>query len=103
MRLACTNDAKIADSFEMLPINQNALGAASEVATQANGWEVVAQSGRVDPLERPQCCLALTMANGLSCPVVVHRFDHDLPTSSPCKSTIHPQQWSTTEYQNPSG
>jgi DNA invertase Pin-like site-specific DNA recombinase len=55
--------------------------AAIEVAAQANGWEIVARfvdegvSGRVDPLERPQCLLALTMAKRLACPVVVHRLD----------------------------
>jgi DNA invertase Pin-like site-specific DNA recombinase len=55
--------------------------AAIEVAAQANGWEIVARyvdegvSGSVDPLERPQCFQALTMAKRLSCPVVVHRLD----------------------------
>jgi DNA invertase Pin-like site-specific DNA recombinase len=55
--------------------------AAIKIAAQANGWEVVAQftdegvSGSVDPMERPQCRLALAMAKGLGCPVIVHRLD----------------------------
>lgn len=55
--------------------------AAIRIAAEANGWEVVAQftdegvSGSIDPLERPQCRLALAMAKGLGCPVVVHRLD----------------------------
>lgn len=55
--------------------------AAIKIAAEANGWEIVAQftddgvSGSVDPLERPQCRLALAMAKGLDCPVVVHRLD----------------------------
>lgn len=55
--------------------------AAIEVAAQANGWEIVARyvdegvSGSVDPLQRPQCRLALAKAKALSCPVVVHRLD----------------------------
>lgn len=55
--------------------------AAIKIAAEANDWDIVAQfidegvSGSVDPLERPQCRLALAMAKGLSCPVVVHRLD----------------------------
>lgn len=55
--------------------------AAIGIAAETHGWEVVAQftdegvSGSVDPLERPQCRLALAMAKGLGCPVVVHRLD----------------------------
>ncbi|NMZ78967.1 recombinase family protein [Pseudomonas mandelii] len=55
--------------------------AAIKVAAEANGWEIVAQftdegvSGSIDPMERPQCRLALAMAKGLECPVVVHRLD----------------------------
>lgn len=55
--------------------------AAIKIAAEANGWEVVAKftdegvSGSIDPLERPQCRLALAMAKGLDCPVVVHRLD----------------------------
>jgi hypothetical protein len=55
--------------------------AAIKIAAEANGWEIVAQftdegvSGSIDPLERPQCRLALAMAKGLDCPVVVHRLD----------------------------
>lgn len=55
--------------------------AAIEVAAAANGWEIVARftdegvSGSVDPMERPQCRLALAMAKGLGCPIVVHRLD----------------------------
>ncbi|WP_256346410.1 recombinase family protein [Pseudomonas tolaasii] len=55
--------------------------AAIRIAAEANGWEIVAQftddgvSGSIDPLERPQCRLALAMAKGLVCPVVVHRVD----------------------------
>ncbi len=55
--------------------------AAIKIAAEANGWEIVAQftdegvSGSIDPLERPQCRLALAMAKGLDCPVVVHRVD----------------------------
>lgn len=55
--------------------------AAIRIAAEANGWEIVAQftdeavSGSVDPLERPQCRLALNMAKSLACPVVVHRLD----------------------------
>lgn len=55
--------------------------AAIKIAAEANGWEIVAQftdegvSGSVDPSERPQCRLALAMAKGLNCPIVVHRLD----------------------------
>lgn len=55
--------------------------AAIKIAAEANGWEVVAEftdegvSGSIDPLARPQCRLALIMAKGLDCPVVVHRLD----------------------------
>lgn len=55
--------------------------AAVRIAAQANGWEIVAEftdqgvSGSVDPLERPQCRLALAMAKGLGCPIIVHRLD----------------------------
>ena len=55
--------------------------AAIKIAAEANGWEIVAEftdqgvSGSVDPLERPQCKLALAMANRLGCPIVVHRLD----------------------------
>ncbi|WP_458238345.1 recombinase family protein [Pseudomonas sp. P5_A2_2] len=55
--------------------------AAIKIAAEANGWEIVAEftdhgvSGSVDPLERPQCRLALAMAKGLGCPIVVHRLD----------------------------
>lgn len=55
--------------------------AAIKIAAEANGWEIVAQfidegvSGSIDPLERPQCRLALAIAKGLACPVVVHRLD----------------------------
>jgi DNA invertase Pin-like site-specific DNA recombinase len=55
--------------------------AAIKIAAEANGWTIVAQftdegvSGSIDPLERPQCRLALAMAKGLDCPVVVHRLD----------------------------
>lgn len=55
--------------------------AAIRIAAEANGWEIVAQfmdegvSGSIDPQERAQCRLALAMAKGLACPVVVHRVD----------------------------
>lgn len=55
--------------------------AAIKIAAEANGWEIVAEytdqgvSGSIDPMERPQCRLALAMAKGLGCPVVVHRLD----------------------------
>ncbi|RMQ99966.1 recombinase family protein [Pseudomonas syringae group genomosp. 7] len=55
--------------------------AAIKIAAEGNGWEIVAQftdegvSGSIDPLERPQCRLALAMAKGLNCPIVVHRLD----------------------------
>lgn len=55
--------------------------AAIKIAAQANGWEIVAEftdqgiSGSIDPLERPQCRLALAMAKGLDCPIIVHRLD----------------------------
>ena len=55
--------------------------AAIKIAAQANGWDIVAEftdqgvSGSIDPLERPQCRLALGMAKGLGCPIVVHRLD----------------------------
>lgn len=55
--------------------------AAIKIAAEANGWEIVAEftdqgvSGTIDPMERPQCKLALAMAKGLSCPVMVHRLD----------------------------
>lgn len=52
--------------------------AAIRIVAEANGWEIVAEftdqgvSGSIDPLERSQCRLALAMAKGLGCPVVVH-------------------------------
>lgn len=55
--------------------------AAIKIAAEANGLEIVAEftdqgvSGSIDPLERPQCRLALAMAKGLGCPIVVHRLD----------------------------
>lgn len=55
--------------------------AAIKIAAEANGWDIVAQftdegvSGSIDPQDRPQCRLALAMAKGLDCPVVVHRLD----------------------------
>lgn len=55
--------------------------AAIRIVAEANGWEIVAEftdqgvSGSIDPLERSQCRLALAMAKGLGCPVVVHRLD----------------------------
>lgn len=55
--------------------------AAIKIAAEANGWHIVAEftdhgvSGSIDPMERPQCRLALAMAKGLDCPVVVHRLD----------------------------
>ncbi|TCQ84230.1 recombinase family protein [Pseudomonas sp. JUb52] len=55
--------------------------AAIEAAAMAHGWEIVARfvdegvSGSIDPLERPQCRLALAMAKGLACPLVVHHID----------------------------
>lgn len=55
--------------------------AAIKIAAEANGWEIVAEftdqgvSGSIDPLERPQCRLALAMAKGLGCPIIVHRLD----------------------------
>ncbi|PYG98304.1 resolvase, partial [Arthrobacter stackebrandtii] len=55
--------------------------AAIKIAADAHGWEIVAQftdegvSGAIDPQDRPQCRLALAMAKGLDCPVVVHRVD----------------------------
>lgn len=55
--------------------------AAIKIAAETNGWEIVAQftdegvSGSIDPQERPQCRLALALAKGLDCPVVVHRLD----------------------------
>jgi DNA invertase Pin-like site-specific DNA recombinase len=55
--------------------------AAIKIASEANGWEIVAEftdqgvSGSIDPLERPQCRLALAMAKGLGCPIIVHRLD----------------------------
>ncbi|MBT9301698.1 recombinase family protein [Pseudomonas sp. TAE6080] len=55
--------------------------AAIKIAAEANGWEIVAEftdqgvSGSIDPLERPQCKLALAMAKGLGCPIIVHRLD----------------------------
>ncbi|VVP04800.1 hypothetical protein PS900_03032 [Pseudomonas fluorescens] len=55
--------------------------AAIKIAAESNGWEIVAEytdqgvSGSVDPLERPQCRLALAMAKDLGCPIVVHRLD----------------------------
>lgn len=55
--------------------------AAIKIAAEANGWEIVAEftdqgvSGSVDPLERPQCRLALVRAKELDCPIVVHRLD----------------------------
>ena len=55
--------------------------AAIQIAAETHGWQIVAQftdegvSGAIDPLERAQCRLALAMAKGLDCPVVVHRVD----------------------------
>jgi DNA invertase Pin-like site-specific DNA recombinase len=55
--------------------------AAIKIAAETHGWEIVAEftdegvSGSIDPQERPQCCLALALAKGLDCPVVVHRLD----------------------------
>ena len=55
--------------------------AAIKIAAEANGWHIAAEftdqgvSGSIDPMERPQCRLALAMAKGLDCPVVVHRLD----------------------------
>jgi DNA invertase Pin-like site-specific DNA recombinase len=55
--------------------------AAIKIAAETHGWEIVAHftdegvSGSIDPQERPQCRLALAMAKGLDCPVVVHRVD----------------------------
>jgi DNA invertase Pin-like site-specific DNA recombinase len=55
--------------------------AAIKIAAETHGWEIVAQftdegvSGSVDPMERPQCRLALALAKGLECSVVVHRVD----------------------------
>jgi DNA invertase Pin-like site-specific DNA recombinase len=55
--------------------------AAIKIAAEANGWDIVAQftdervSGSIDPQDRPQCRLALAMAKGLDCPVIVHRLD----------------------------
>lgn len=55
--------------------------AAIKIAAEANGWDIVAEftdqgvSGSVDPLERPQCRLALAMAKGLGCSIIVHRLD----------------------------
>jgi DNA invertase Pin-like site-specific DNA recombinase len=55
--------------------------AAIQIAAETHGWQIVAQftdegvSGSIDPQERPQCRLALAMAKGLGCPVVVHRLD----------------------------
>ncbi|MCU0209590.1 MULTISPECIES: recombinase family protein [Pseudomonas] len=55
--------------------------AAIKIAAEANGWHIIAEftdqgvSGAIDPMERPQCKLALAMAKGLSCPVMVHRLD----------------------------
>lgn len=55
--------------------------AAIRIAAEANGWDIVAEftdqgvSGTIDPMERPQCKLALAMAKGLGCPIIVHRLD----------------------------
>lgn len=55
--------------------------AAIKIAAETHGWEIVAQftdegvSGSIDPQDRPQCRLALALAKGLDCPVVVHRLD----------------------------
>lgn len=55
--------------------------AAIKIAAETHGWEIVAQftdegvSGTIDPQDRPQCRLALAMAKGLDCPIVVHRVD----------------------------
>ncbi|MEO4013007.1 recombinase family protein [Pseudomonas rossensis] len=55
--------------------------AAIQIAAETHDWQIVAQftdegvSGSIDPLERAQCRLALAMAKGLDCPVVVHRVD----------------------------
>ena len=55
--------------------------AAIQIAAETHGWQIVAQfidegvSGSIDPLERPQCRLALVMAKVLDCPLVVHRVD----------------------------
>lgn len=63
--------------------------AAIQIAAETHGWQIVAQftdegvSGSIDPQERAQCRLALAMAKGLDCPVVVHRVDRlreDIPT-----------------------
>ncbi|MHC8321407.1 recombinase family protein [Pseudomonas sp. GB2N2] len=55
--------------------------AAIQIAAETHSWQIVAQftdegvSGSIDPLERPQCRLALAMAKGLDCPIVIHRVD----------------------------
>lgn len=55
--------------------------AAIQIAAETHGWQIVAKftdegvSGSIDPQERSQCRLALAMAKGLDCPVVVHRVD----------------------------
>lgn len=55
--------------------------AAIKIAAETHGWVITAQftdegvSGSIDPQERPQCRLALALAKGLDCPVVVHRLD----------------------------
>lgn len=55
--------------------------AAIRIAAEANGWQIVAEftdegvSGSIDPMERPQCRLALAQARKLSCPLMVHRLD----------------------------
>lgn len=55
--------------------------AAIKIAAETHGWEIVAQftdegvSGSIDPQDRPQCRLALALAKGLDCPIVVHRLD----------------------------
>jgi DNA invertase Pin-like site-specific DNA recombinase len=55
--------------------------AAIKIAAETHGWEIVTQftdegvSGSIDPQERPQCRLALALAKGLDCPIVVHRVD----------------------------
>jgi len=55
--------------------------AAIQIAAETHGWRIVSQftdegvSGSIDPQERAQCRLALAMAQGLDCPVVVHRID----------------------------
>jgi DNA invertase Pin-like site-specific DNA recombinase len=55
--------------------------AAIQIAAETHSWQIVGQftdegvSGSIDPQDRAQCRLALAMAKGLDCPVVVHRVD----------------------------